>query len=43
MGASWYTCSGGSLRDSGGGLVSGNGGNGGRMSAMRGVGEVSVT
>ena len=30
-GASWYTCS-------GGGLVSGNGGRGGRMTAMRGGG-----
>ena len=39
LGASWCTCSGGSLRDiNGGGLVSGNGGRGGRMSAMRGGG-----
>ena len=36
---SWYTCSGGSLRDiSGGGLVNGNGGRGGRMCDMRGGG-----
>jgi len=36
-GASWCTCCGGSLRDiSGGGLVSGNGDRGRRMSAMGG-------
>ena len=41
MGVSWYACSGGSLRDSGRGLVNGNGGRGGRMSDTRG-GDVCV-
>ena len=43
LGASWWTCSGRSLRYiSGGGLINRNGGRGGRMSAMRGGGEGRV-